>query len=93
MAIDANLKSRLPKMVLSHLKNASGGIKLTELVAKIVSELLERKEVLPDDFVEQFEVLLESMSSYGVHILNYDWDMGGDGHGPYRNKVFVYTKW
>lgn len=86
-----DLKSRLPHIVLQFLSQNSGGVKLTELIAHVTSNIMQNEGKLPPNFVEEFEPFLEAMDLYNVYVLQYDWDMGGSGLGPWRSKAFVYT--
>jgi hypothetical protein len=97
---DRNLKAILPGIVLQILGDNSGGMKLTALVAEVLSVLHAKNRELPPNFAEDFETLLASMQPYNIHLLDYQWDMNsggvasaaGMGTGPIRSKTFVYTK-
>ncbi len=62
---------------------------MTQLVASLPEHFPEDiSEIMSN--IDEIEALLEKIP--GVGLLNYAWDMGADGNGPFRSKVFVYTK-
>lgn len=89
--MDSNDKYRLQTMIKKILHAHSGGMKITELVVDLVSAIKEVSDSIETkNLAQELDILLAEMP--GIGILEYRWDMSGDGSGPFRGKSFVYTK-
>lgn len=98
MALSSNLKARLPGIINAILHEKSGGCKFTEFIVELQSwgylNETDRKELLNAVYLEELEKLLmtEPAFTHYFGLLEYSWDMSGNGQGPVRTKAFVYSK-
>jgi len=74
------------------LRESMGGMKMVELLCAVMHEnstpIIKMALVDCANFVSLFDAYLKALEPEGIHVLTYDYDMGG----VIREKQFVYTK-